>query len=53
MKSDRAEEMHEQAPALDIRVGGFRMTVQRMPVRLLTVLMTCGGSAFAAWFASR
>ncbi|MGA5204114.1 MULTISPECIES: hypothetical protein [Streptomyces] len=53
MKSDRTEEKHEQAPALDIRIGGFRMTVQRMPVRLLTVLMTCGGSAFTAWFASR
>ncbi|MZF83511.1 hypothetical protein [Streptomyces sp. SID5643] len=53
MKSDRTEEKHEQAPALDIRIGGFRMTVQRMPVRLLTVLMTCGGSALTAWLTTR
>ncbi|GGV83600.1 hypothetical protein GCM10010228_59980 [Streptomyces massasporeus] len=53
MKSDRTDEKHQQAPALDIRIGGFRMTVQSMPVRLLTILMTCGGSAFTAWFTSR
>lgn len=43
----------DQAPAADIRIGGFRVTVQRFPVRLLTVLATCGASALTAWFTSR
>lgn len=41
------------SPVLDIRIGGFRMTVQRVPVRLLTALVTCGGSAFTAWITTR
>jgi hypothetical protein len=54
MPSDRSvPENHDSAPALDTRIGGFRMTFQRIPVRLLTVLMTCGGSAFTAWFTTR
>lgn len=43
----------QEMPALDIRVGGFRLTMQRIPVRLLTALVTCGGSAFTAWFTTR
>ena len=52
--SDRnASEVDRCMPALDIRIGGFRMTVQRVPVRLLTFLATCSGSAFTAWMTTR
>lgn len=54
MKSDRSTlENRDKAPALEIRIGGFRMTVQHVPVRLLTVVMNCGVSAFTAWFTTR
>ncbi|MGW7468977.1 hypothetical protein ACWGJT_31010 [Streptomyces xantholiticus] len=52
--SDRsALELDRSMPALDIRIGGFRMTIQRVPVRLLAFLATCGGSAFTAWMTTR
>lgn len=41
------------SPALDIRIGGFRMTFQRIPARLLAALGTCAGSAFTAWLTTR
>lgn len=42
MKSDRSATQPERSvPALVIRIGGFRMTLERVPARLLTVLMTC------------
>ncbi|MVO84277.1 MULTISPECIES: hypothetical protein [Streptomyces] len=40
-------------PALDIRIGGFRMTLQRLPLRFLAAVGTFGGSALAAWFTTR
>lgn len=43
----------DQVPVLDIRIGGFRMTSQRFPVRLVLVLFTCGASGLTAWFTSR
>jgi hypothetical protein len=46
-------EADQRAPALDIRIGGFRMTFQRIPVRLLAALGACSGSAFAAWLTAR
>lgn len=46
-------EIERTAPALDIRIGGFRMTLQRVPVRLLTALITCAGSALTAWITTR
>lgn len=46
-------EPEQNAPVLDVRVGGFRMTVQRVPVRLLTALITCAGSAITAWITAR
>ncbi|MFB7462632.1 hypothetical protein [Streptomyces sp. NPDC056224] len=39
-------------PAVDIRVGGFRLTVQRVPVWLITALSTAAGTG-AAWWTSR
>lgn len=50
---DQVMEIDGKAPALDIRIGGFRMTLERIPARLLTALVTCGGSAFTAWFTTR
>lgn len=47
MESDR------DTSALDVRIGGFRMTLQRVPVRLITALVTCGGSALTAWITTR
>ena len=47
METDRS------TPALDIRIGGFRMTLQRVPVRLLTALVTCAASGFTAWITAR
>ena len=44
---------NHSAPVLDIRIGGFRMTLQQVPVRLLTALVTLGGSAFTAWLTTR
>ncbi|MEV0440899.1 hypothetical protein AB0I84_36640 [Streptomyces spectabilis] len=43
----------QRAPDLELRVRGFRMTVQRVPVRLLTFLATCGASALTAWLTTR
>ncbi|MGY0061337.1 hypothetical protein ACWY4P_33170 [Streptomyces sp. LZ34] len=53
MSNRNAAQVDRGMPALDIRVGGFRMTIQRVPVRLLMLLATCGGSAFTAWMTSR
>jgi hypothetical protein len=47
METDRS------TPVLDIRVGGFRMTVQRVPVKLLTLLTAGACSGFTAWVTSR
>jgi hypothetical protein len=44
---------NQNTPALDIRIGGFRMTLERIPVRLLTALVACGGSAFTAWITTQ
>ncbi len=41
------------APELDIRVRGFRMTVQRIPPGLVTLLVTCAGFGLTAWFTTR
>ncbi|MFH8367612.1 hypothetical protein [Streptomyces sp. NPDC018031] len=47
MKADHS------TPVLDIRVGGFRMTMQRVPVKLLTLLTAAACSGFTAWLTSR
>jgi hypothetical protein len=41
------------APAVDVRIGGFRMTWQRVPVRLIAFLTTGAGSALTAWWTTR
>jgi hypothetical protein len=40
-------------PALDIRIGGFRMTMQRIPGKFLTLLSASACSGFTAWITSR
>ena len=42
-----------QSPQFEFRCGGLRLTIQRVPVRLLTALAACGGTAFAAWVTAR
>ncbi|WP_159403723.1 hypothetical protein [Streptomyces sp. NRRL S-646] len=39
-------------PYFDIRIGTFRVTADRIPARLLTLLSSVGTGA-AAWFWSR
>ncbi|WP_157877813.1 hypothetical protein [Streptomyces kanamyceticus] len=46
-------ETDHKAPALDIRIGGFRMTLQRVPVKLLTLLAATACSGFTAWITGR
>ncbi|WP_157855860.1 hypothetical protein [Streptomyces aureocirculatus] len=46
-------EVDHSIPALDIRIGGFRMTLQRIPLRFLAAVGTCAGSVLAAWFTTR
>lgn len=40
-------------PALDIRIGGLRVTMQRVPVKLLTLLTATACSGFTAWITNR
>ncbi|GGN68350.1 hypothetical protein GCM10011579_041770 [Streptomyces albiflavescens] len=46
-------EPEQNAPVMDIRIGGFRMTVQRIPVKLLTLLTATACSGFTAWITGR
>ncbi|MDX2707881.1 hypothetical protein PV350_34275 [Streptomyces sp. PA03-6a] len=39
-------------PFLELRVGGLHLTVQHVPYKFLTLLVTAGG-ALGAWFAAR
>ncbi|WP_425837374.1 hypothetical protein [Streptomyces fractus] len=43
----------KSTPAVDVRIGGFRVTWQRVPVRLVAFLTTGVGSALTAWWTSR
>jgi hypothetical protein len=49
--SRRAEEAEPRPPraAVDIRIGGVRLTVQRVPAWLFTLLTTAAGSGVAWW----
>ncbi|WP_282793420.1 hypothetical protein [Streptomyces sp. CC224B] len=39
-------------PVFELRVGGLRLTIQRVPYRLLTLAAAVGGPlAGATWFA--
>lgn len=40
-------------PALDIRIRGFRVTMQDIPVKFLTLLSASACSGFTAWITSR
>jgi hypothetical protein len=40
-------------PFIEIRVGGLHLTVQRLPIRLITFLATLGTSAGATLFIGR
>lgn len=39
--------------AVDIRIGGLRVTMQRIRVKLLTLLTASAWSGFTAWITSR
>ncbi|MFE1953537.1 hypothetical protein ACFW9D_24075 [Streptomyces sp. NPDC059524] len=43
----------KRAPVVDVRIGGFRMTWQCVPVRFVTLLATGAGSALTAWWTTR
>jgi hypothetical protein len=46
-------ETERNVPVLDIRIGGFRLTMQRFPVKLLTLVTATACSGFTAWIANR
>lgn len=43
----------KNTPAVDVRIGGFRMTWQRIPVRLVAFVTTGAGSVLTAWWTTR
>ncbi|MGA4839071.1 hypothetical protein [Streptomyces sp. G45] len=40
---------HRTAPVVDIRIGGCRLTIQRVPVWLITLVTTATGTGVAWW----
>ncbi|MDQ0931844.1 hypothetical protein QFZ49_001751 [Streptomyces turgidiscabies] len=42
----------ERHPYFELRIGGFRMTAERFPVRLLTALATAATSGVGTWLLS-
>lgn len=43
----------KRGPAVDVRIGGFRMTGQRVPVRLVTLLAAGADPALTAWWTTK
>ncbi|WP_416975771.1 hypothetical protein [Streptomyces sp. 4F14] len=39
----------KRRPYVDLRVGGFRVTADHFPARLLTVVVTAAGSVLGMW----
>ncbi|MGP4009212.1 hypothetical protein [Streptomyces sp. 4N124] len=40
----------DDAPFLELRIGGFRLILQRPPVRFLTIVSALACSGFTAWW---
>ncbi|MCX4732357.1 hypothetical protein [Streptomyces sp. NBC_01363] len=43
----------ERSPAIELRIGGAHLTIQRIPGWLVAAFATTTGSGLAAWFTSR
>ncbi|WJV49188.1 hypothetical protein [Streptomyces flavofungini] len=48
----RSADSHTATPAVELRCGGLYLTVQRVPVWLVSLITTAAGAG-AAWWTSR
>ncbi|GHB88378.1 hypothetical protein GCM10010306_099250 [Streptomyces umbrinus] len=46
----KRERDDDTAPFLELRIGGFRLTLQRPPVRFLAAVSALACSGFTAWW---
>ncbi|WP_158506252.1 MULTISPECIES: hypothetical protein [Streptomyces] len=52
MTTKRGASEHTIRPALELRIGGLHLTVQRIPPLLVALITTAGGAA-GTWWAQR
>ncbi|NGO14031.1 hypothetical protein G5C60_42195 [Streptomyces sp. HC44] len=45
----KRERDDDTAPFLELRIGGLHLTLQRPPVKFLSLVATLAGSGFTAW----